>query len=70
MPPQGSVSAPSLHGGLGRFYVVASGTATLGEGHREPLDRWATVFVTADEEPVQIHAGPQGAEVLVLQFPQ
>lgn len=70
LPPQGSIDAPALAGGLGRFYVVASGTATIGEGHREPLDLWATVFVTADEERVQIHAGPQGAEVLVLQFPQ
>ena len=70
VPPQGSISAPSLSGGLGRFYVVASGKATLGEGSRDLLDRWATVFVTPDEEPVQFHAGPQGAEVLVLQFPQ
>lgn len=69
--PRGSISAPELAGGLGRYYVVASGSATVGDpGSGEALGRWATVFVTADEEPVQIEAGREGAEVLVLQFPQ
>jgi hypothetical protein len=69
--PQGSIGAPVLPGGLGRYYVVAAGSAAIGDaGRGEALGRWATVFVTPDEEPVQIKAGPGGAEVLVLQFPQ
>lgn len=69
IPPNGSAAAPSLAGGLGRFYIVASGTARVG-GSGEALTRWATVFVTPEEEPVQVDAGREGAEVLVLQFPQ
>ena len=69
LPPNASVAAPEHAGGLGRFYVVASGRARVRQT-AESLMRWATVFVTPDEEPVQIHAGGEGAEVLVLQFPQ
>lgn len=71
MGSEGSISAPALAGGLGRYYVVASGSATVGNNESgEALGRWATVFVTPDEEPVRIKAGREGAEVLVLQFPQ
>lgn len=69
VPPEGSTVAPSLAGGLGRFYMVAAGTASIGD-ESQSLTRWATVFVTPEEEPVQVHAGREGAEVLVLQFPQ
>lgn len=68
VPPEGASSAPALAGGLGRFYVVAAGFAKIGGSDR--LGRWATVFATPDEEPVPIRAGSEGAEVLVLQFPQ
>ena len=69
IPPGGAIAAPVHPGGLGRFYMIAAGTARIGAGG-ESLDRWATVFVTPDEEPVQINAGSEGAEVLVLQFAQ
>lgn len=69
LPPNGTGTAPSLGGGLGRFYMVAAGTARVG-ADGEPLGRWATVFVTPEEEPMQVNAGSQGAAVLVLQFPQ
>ena len=71
VPPHGVACAPALAGGLGRFYVVAAGGAWVGaKTAGEALGRWATVFVTPEEEPVQVHAGSEGAEVLVLQFPQ
>jgi hypothetical protein len=69
LAPNASMSAPVHAGGLGRFYVIASGNARVGEAGK-PLQRWATTFVTPDEEPIRIHADEKGAEVLVLQFPQ
>ncbi len=69
IPPGGSISAPAHPGSLGRFYMIAAGSARIGAGG-ESLDRWATVFVTPEEEPVGISAGSGGAEVLVLQFAQ
>ena len=66
--PGGAALASPVHpGGLGRFYLIAAGSARINE---RLLDRWATVFVTPEEEPVKVRAGVDGAQVLVLQFPQ
>lgn len=67
LPNGGAMASPVHPGGLGRFYLIAAGSAQVTEGL---LDRWATVFVTPEEEPVKVRAGVDGAEVLVLQFPQ
>ena len=49
----------------GRYYVVSQGTVSLG-GQSAPA--CSVAFASADEN-VTLHAGPQGAEVIVLQFP-
>jgi hypothetical protein len=67
IPPHASMTAPALARGIGRFYVIAAGRARVGG---DSLGRWTTVFVTPDEEPVEVCAEAAGAEVLVLQFPQ
>ena len=67
IPPQGALAAPSHPGSLGRFYLIAAGRARVGGAS---LARWSTVFVSPDEEPVEVTADAQGAEVLVLQFPR
>lgn len=67
LPPEGVLAAPALARGLGRFYLIAAGRARV---NGALLARWATVFVTPEEEPLGVHAGGEGAEVLVLQFPQ
>jgi hypothetical protein len=67
IPPEGALAAPALANGLGRFYVIVSGRARVTGAL---LGLLATVFVTPDEEPVEVRAGAEGAEVLVLQFPK
>ena len=67
IPPKGALAAPSHPGSLGRFYLIAAGRARVGGAS---LARWSTVFVSPDEEPVEVTADAQGAEVLVLQFPR
>lgn len=67
IPPEGTLAAPSLANGLGRFYVITSGRARVTGAM---LGLFATVFVTPEEEPVEVQAGAEGAEVLVLQFPR
>lgn len=67
LPPDGETQAPAHPGAKGRFYFVCAG-ALRWEG--KELGRWANVFVSADEEPVRLAAAADGAEVLVLQFPQ
>jgi len=66
--PSGTASkAPAHPGGKGRFYLVCSGTLRW-EGAE--LGRWANVFVSAHEEPVELLAGEHGAEVLAMQYPE
>ena len=49
----------------GRYYVVTQGTVSLGG---QSAQARSVAFASADEN-VTLHAGPQGAEVVVLQFP-
>lgn len=65
--PGGALAAPAHPGGIGRFYLIAAGSARVSDAL---LERWATVFVTPEEEPVEVRAGDGGAAVLVLQFPE
>jgi hypothetical protein len=67
IPPHVSMAAPARGDGLGRFYVIVAGRAKIAGNL---FARWATVFVSPDEEPVEVRAEDDGAEVLVLQFPQ
>ena len=66
LPPGGETRAPAHPGGKGRYYLVCRGGLRWAG---EELGRWASVFVSADEEPVAIAAGERGAAVLALQFP-
>ena len=49
----------------GRYYVVTQGAVSLGG---QSAQARSVAFASADEN-VTLHAGPQGAEVVVLQFP-
>ena len=66
LPPNQSSPAPARsEAGGGRFYVVTLGSL-LNAG--EELHALATVFVSS-EESIELRAGEDGLEVLVLQFP-
>ena len=49
----------------GRYYVITQGSVSLGGQRAEAR---SVAFASADEN-VTLQAGPQGAEVVVLQFP-
>jgi hypothetical protein len=66
LPPNAKVAAPDGHAlGGGRFYVVSKGSAVIQEGL---LSAWATAFMSPNET-LDVESGPEGLEVLVLQFP-
>lgn len=66
LPAHGHAPAPALaETGGGRFQVVTQGSL-LSAG--EELAALATVYVSCDET-AGLQAGPEGLEVLVLQFP-
>ena len=66
LPPSTPFVAPLPDPLAGRFYVVVGGTVVMGS---EALPLWSCIWVSADEPPVLLAAGPAGAELLTLQFP-
>jgi hypothetical protein len=54
--------------GTGGYYVfVANGSLAL---EAQDLPRWSMVYVEPSEQPLEIKAGGDGLEALVLQFPK
>ena len=66
LPPSASLEPPLPDCLAGRFYVVVGGSVVMGS---EALPLWSCIWVSADEPPVLLAAGPGGAELLTLQFP-
>lgn len=65
IPPSHRATAP-LHPGGGRFLLVVGGALAL---NAEQLPRLSTAFLSAEEAVPPLHAGAEGLEVLMLQFP-
>jgi hypothetical protein len=64
--PAGHSSSAPVHPGGGRFLLVIGGVM---EFNGERLPRLSTAFVSAEEAMPALRAGPEGLEVLLLQFP-
>lgn len=67
VPAGGNASAPVHGNGGGRFHVVASG-ALLRDA--QAYGRTSCIWRSDDEPPMPMHAGPEGLEILVLQYPR
>lgn len=67
MAPGRRTVAPPASNGAGQYVIVVKGSLW-----HEGIERRAltVVFVKPDEEAFPIHAGPQGLEALILNFPQ
>lgn len=66
LPAGTSLAAPAPQGSGGQSVLVVTGDI-LHDG--AVLDRWSSLFVPADERPLDATAGAEGAEVLVLAYP-
>lgn len=62
-----ALAPPSAAGTGGQYLLVADGKLRLAA---KAYEKWSAVFVTADEPPPLIVAGPEGLDLLVLQFPE
>lgn len=67
MAPGTHTVAPTASGGAGQYVVVVKGSLLHDSSERRAL---TVVFVKPDEDAYQIHAGPQGLEALILNFPR
>ena len=65
--PRERAVAPSPRRSGGQYQIVAHGSLRHDEGE---LSRDALVFVGADEVPLTLEAGSDGADVLVIQYPR
>lgn len=67
MAPGTKTVAPSPASGAGQYVVAVNGSMLHGERERQAL---TVAFTAAHEEPFRIHAGPEGLEALILNFPR
>jgi len=67
LPPGVHLDAPYHAPSGGRFYVVASGS--LMHDHEELMEQ-ATLWASPEDEPVNLTAGTNGLELVVVQFPE
>jgi myo-inositol-hexaphosphate 3-phosphohydrolase len=65
--PDQQKECPSPQGNGGQYVSVVNGTCIIND---EPYPRWSCIFLEPDEPPLNLQAGPEGIEVLVLQFPK
>ena len=63
--PAGEAAPTPVHPGGPRFVLIIGGVLEL---NGERLPKLSTVFASAEETP-QLRAGPEGLELLLLQFP-
>ena len=67
MKPNAKARAPDPAHGDGQYLVVVKGSLWHDNKEQKAL---ALVFVKPDEGPYAIHAGPEGLEAIVLNYPQ
>ena len=67
MAPGAQTVAPDPSGGNGQYVIVVKGSLLHDGRDHQAL---TVVFVKSDEGAYRIHAGPQGLEALVLNFPR
>ncbi|MCE2945657.1 MAG: hypothetical protein ACK515_20720 [bacterium] len=65
MGPSARLSGPDPRGTGGQYYLVLNGSLER-DGVSYPA--WSTLFVDADEGPLDVNAGEKGLEVAILQF--
>jgi hypothetical protein len=61
-----TVTGPDPANGRGQYWVVTGGTLAR-DG--ETLPKLSCVFVYPDDAPFEAAGGPDGTEVIVMQFP-
>jgi rubredoxin len=67
MAPGTSTIAPSPSAGAGQYVIALKGTLVHDDRPRQAL---TVVFTARDEPPFHIHAGPDGLEALIVNFPR
>lgn len=67
LPAAASAIGPDPGNGAGQFWLVLSGTASCGGSALLPVE--SCVFVGPEDAALPVTAGPDGAELVCVQFP-
>ncbi|MFO1026917.1 MAG: hypothetical protein U1E70_17230 [Acetobacteraceae bacterium] len=68
VPAKGSIIGPDPASGGGQFWLVAAGSACVPGGALLPVQ--SVVFVAPHDAAATLLAGPQGADLICMQFPK
>lgn len=68
VPPGGAAIGPDPASGGGQFWLVTAGSAAVDGGALLPVQSCA--FVGPEDVPASLTAGPNGADLLCMQFPR
>jgi hypothetical protein len=68
VPAGGSVIGPDPSRGGGQFWLISAGSAAVADG--APLPVQSCIFIAPEDAAACLHAGPDGADMLCLQFPK
>jgi hypothetical protein len=61
------LTGPDPEGGGGQVYYVSAGSIADAHGNRGPR---SAIAVTKDERSITVSAGPDGLQILVMQYPR
>lgn len=67
LPPDGTARGPDPKDGGGQYHLVVSGSLRHADA---VLPRLSCIFVSSEDDAPSMAAGPDGLELLVLQFPK
>lgn len=67
MAPNARMTTPDRRGGDGQYVLAVKGSF-VHDGVEKQAP--AVVFVNRDEPPIELQAGPQGAEAIIMNFPK
>lgn len=67
LPPGGRRRLPPAGEGAGQYHVVVAGSL-LADGRT--LERWSCQFAFPEDGEIEVHAGDDGLQLLVLRFPR
>jgi hypothetical protein len=67
LPPDSPVKGPDPVNGRGQYWVVTAGSLTRDD---EALAPMSCAFLFPDDLPFQAAAGPDGLEIIAMQFPR
>jgi hypothetical protein len=68
MPGGSTITGPDPASGGGQFWLVSAGAASVGGGALLPVQ--SCIFVAPDDAAPLLRAGPEGADLICMQFPK